>query len=400
MYFLGRLPGQSTILSLQEVTYYSFRMRKVIGILLLLVGLALSCYMGIAVLWQHAAITRFVPVPCSILSSKVNVHRGRHTSYSPSISYCYTYHDRAYQSSCVLPYEENGDVIWANGIVSRYTQAGRGAEGLVLNATAYVNPEQPEESVLERMYSGTPYFFCTVGLLLIGIGVGLLTGLIGGERETMAAVPLDDSGIQLLLPARPLRAILREAIAILMAALIAVVPPAAHWLLAARQSMNSNLGLLIVGEGIVLLVLAVKAFNRWNVCRRLSDARLRVRPAPMVRGQVFTMEMEVDAYSPLRVRKSQARVRCVEHYKEKRGNKTATGTRTKGEQTADLSDAAKIPAGQLLPGKAELFFPANELPPTSDLSTKLYPYYTWEIHVHIDLEGMADYRAVFPLAVD
>jgi hypothetical protein len=90
---------------------------------------------------------------------------------------------------------------------------------------------------------------------------------------------------------------------------------------------------------------------------------------------------------------------CNEHYREKRGSKTYYGTRPRTEKTVAFCGPATIPAGQELAGKAETLFD-RDLPPTTDMTIKNYPYYTWEIRLVLELDGMVDYTAVFPLEVD
>jgi hypothetical protein len=141
------------------------------------------------------------------------------------------------------------------------------------------------------------------------------------------------------------------------------------------------------------------AYRRWSVARHVSDARLRIRPAPMRRGEPLALEVGIDAYSPLRVTHMAARIVCVEHYKERRGNKTYYGTRTHAEKMTQLCGAAAVAAGSELTGQGEITVESH-LPPTTDLAVKQYPYYTWEIRLKAALEGMVDYAAVFPLEVD
>ena len=118
----------------------------------------------------------------------------------------------------------------------------------------------------------------------------------------------------------------------------------------------------------------------------------------MRRGDVFVLELDADAYAPLRVKEARARVVCIEHYRQRSGNKTTYQTRIRGEQTAVFRQNVEIPAGQLLEGKGELFFPAGSLPPT-DANTSVYPHHTWEIRLEVELEGAVDYHATFPLTV-
>jgi hypothetical protein len=263
---------------------------------------------------------------------------------------------------------------------------------------AYVNPREPGESILVRAYSAKPYVGTLVALAAALVGAGLVaTRSLGGARSTMAAVTLDDSGWRLLMPRTNLTRQKRDAYfwAVGLAAVLA--PLTLHWIVLAGQ--RDAVPLIVCGMLAAVWVGAmVHAFRRWSIAGTLSDARLRVRPAPLQRGEAFAMELEADAYVPLRVQSVLARVICTEHYREKRGNKTSYGTRTHTERETMLSDQTQIPAGQVLEGRGELTVD-RAAPPTTDLTVKEYPYYTWDLRIHIVLEGAADYVAVFPLEV-
>lgn len=91
-----------------------------------------------------------------------------------------------------------------------------------------------------------------------------------------------------------------------------------------------------------------------------------------------------------------ARLLCIEHYRERRGSKTYSGTRTYDEKIVELSGTEILAAGADADGAGEVLI-GGYLPPTG--SDKTYPYYTWEIRLKVELQNMVDYNAVFPLDV-
>ena len=379
-------------------------MKKFWGFLLLIGGLLLALLASTYITWQQHAIHDFIPVPAKILDASVAVHHGSKgsISYSPEITYSYDFNDHPYTSNQVLTFSANGDQSWADDILSRYggpTYQLTGIEAVPFRATAYIDRDNPSDSILVRDYSAQPYIFTTICLLVAAFGAGLLTQVIGTARTTMAALALDDSGWQLLLPTLNLRKSYRHAVGIFITMALVLLPPLFHWLLIANQ--RSFLTWLVTGIlSIILLLFLILVIRRWNISRHISDPRLRVRPAPLRRGEPFSIELEADAFTPLRVTQARCRVVCTEYYKERRGSKTQVGNRKKGEQTAILSEKTEIPAGQLLTGKGELLFDSAAWPPSTDTGPKNYPYYTWAATVEIDLEGMVDYRGQFPLKVE
>jgi hypothetical protein len=363
----------------------------------------LAAYALWSVIRQDQANHRFVPVDCTILSAQIERHSGKHTTYSPEVHYSYTYKDHAYESTRILPISESGERSWAQGILRQVDPSGtagtvqiRGIEAPAAHrSTAYINPLNPSESILIRQYSFTPYLLSMAFLVATGIGAGLCFGFIGGALATMKAVPLDDR--LLLLPTRNLRQRARQAWSWLFWIALSTLPLSIHWL------MVAGIASAIVPLFVVLLVLvcfATIAVRRRSIARHLSDARLLVKPAPMVRGTPFLIELESDAYSPLRVKSATACLVCTEHYKEKRGNKTSYGTRKHAERKVPLCTSCEVPPGQLLTGKGELLVAEGEYPPTTDVTVKLYPYYTWAVRVDIELDGLVDYQALFPLTVE
>jgi hypothetical protein len=377
-------------------------MQRFLGLLIFLAA-SVGAYFSIrSVLWQHQANRYFVAVPAQVLSTEVREHRGNKggRTYSPEAPYTYGFQGGQYRSARVVAVSmSTSSRAWAQGVLGRIARtAPGGPEGGGFASTAYVNPRNPAEAILVRDYSFMPYGFGMGSLLAAAVGGGMLIGVIGGRRTKMTAVALDDSGWRLLLPEVELHSQLRNAVFWLIGGSIVIVLMPAHWLLVAGQGGPAALA----SGGLTaafIAALAIVAFRRWSVAHHVSDARLRVKPAPVVRGAPVAIEVGIDAYAPLRVTQMNARVLCIEHYKEKRGNKVHYGTRTRGEKSVMLGGASETPAGQEIAGTAEVTLEPS-LPPTTDITIKNYPYYTWEIRLKLALEGAVDYAAVFPLEVD
>jgi hypothetical protein len=155
-------------------------------------------------------------------------------------------------------------------------------------------------------------------------------------------------------------------------------------------------GWVAVVAAIGLIVLEIIWLVRaWSVSRNMSDPRVLVKPAPLKLGQPFGFRMELDAYSPMRVTKVEAKLACVEHYRERQGNKTHTGTRDKGTKVLELP-GGEVAAGGMLEREGEWSVGHDEWPASGN-STQGYPYYTWEVRLNVVVDGAADYSGVFPL---
>ncbi len=365
-------------------------MRYIFGILLFLGG-SIAAYFAVgSLLWQDRAVRTFIPTDAVVVFSRLEIHRGKSTSYSPAVTYSYTFHDTSYRSTRVLPFAESGAASWAQPIVSRYPVGAK--------VTAYVNPAAPAESVLVRDYSTTPYVLSCITLFAAAAGIALLLGLVTPGSTTMRAVPLDADGWQLLLPSSTIRR-RRRNVAILL--LVSGVPTAAvlgHYLRVVRPLDVRNcllLALLVLVPILVELTLFVRAHL---LSRHISDARLQINPAPMNRYQPLQLRAELDAYYPLRVTSLRARVVCIEHFKERHGGKTTYGTRIHAEKTIQLAADATVPAGQILAGEGQVAVDPGSSPPSRlPHAWGGYPSYTWEIRLNLALAGAPDYHAVFPL---
>lgn len=106
-------------------------------------------------------------VTAEIINSEVwsSTHSsGRNRTYSPAIEYQYEFNNRSYQSDTVyFGLMGTDDSSFAHGIRSKYPKG--------MMATAYVNPANPEEAVLEPGKSGSSSLLLWIGILLIPLSL-------------------------------------------------------------------------------------------------------------------------------------------------------------------------------------------------------------------------------------
>jgi len=366
-------------------------MRRFLGFLLLLCGVLWSVYAVGAVVDQDRRIKSFTAVEAHVLDSRISTHRGgKSTSYSPTISYEYQVDGDWYRSSQVMAYDENGSYSWADEIVSQFPKG--------LHVSAYLDPLNPKEAILIRRYSATPYFLAGLSTAMTSVGLLMLLGVIRSRRTEMQAVLLEPAGWQLLLPQKSVRRNLRDAFLTFIFSGLPGLLIVGH--VAWVHPSISFFGWLPLLAGLGVMTLEIMWLVRaWNVSRHISDPRVQVNPAPMKLGEPLGVRAEFDAYSPVHMKSMQASIVCVEHYREKRGNKTEIGIRTRGEKRIDLGPGADVAAGQVLERCGTAAFGCGECPITGPPGAKAYPYYTWELRLAIEFLGAADYAGVFPLAV-
>ena len=159
-----------------------------------LAGLGMAWFMYLHPAIQgHQALSSWARVPCTIVASKVGVHRDSHGStYSIDISYRYQFNGGFYTSNrwgffggSSSGYSEKA------AVVDRYR---RGSQ-----TTCYVDPANPSQAVLEP-HSTAPMFFAFLPIGFITIGGFITTAFVvaavrgrrppPGERPGAADRPL------------------------------------------------------------------------------------------------------------------------------------------------------------------------------------------------------------------
>jgi len=159
-----------------------------------LAGLVMAWFMYVHPAIQgRQTLSSWQRVPCTIVSSKIGVHRGsKGSSYSIDISYRYQFNGGLYTSNrwgffggSSSGYREKA------AVVARYPRGAR--------ATCYVDPANPSQSVLEP-HSTAPMIFAFLPIGFIAIGGFVTTAFViaavrgqrppPGERPGAADRPL------------------------------------------------------------------------------------------------------------------------------------------------------------------------------------------------------------------
>lgn len=365
--------------------------RKFFEILFLLIGLGGSLALASVVWWQHHAITSFVPVPAHITLTDLITHRSsKSTSYEPKITYVFTYKNQEHSSSQVLPFSESSDYAWAKNIIDHFPENA--------DATAYINPNDPSESILWRVHSWTPYAMLIVFLLIALFSIYFMIGVVGGSRKVMQAIPLDADGRSLLLPQRELRKVSRDRLYLLIGITLTCDLPWLHFMLVAEER-GWGTWLITIVLGIITAFLVSLTLRARSTAGHLSDARLIVNPAPLPVGGTLDIQAEIDAYQTLQVKTFSITLACVEVTMTGSGKNRSESRKDCITRSTTLVEKSTINAGDVLTGATQ-FSIAGEPPHISwDNKKKTYPYWVWELRVKAELTGTPDYAAIFPLTV-
>jgi hypothetical protein len=119
--------------------------------------------------------------PCRVISSRVQSHHGKRTTYSVDILYAYTMENREYRSNQYdFMMQSNGSRSEKEGIVQHYRPGTK--------VTCYVDPQDPTDAVLEPRFSSSMWVGLVPGVFFV-IGVaGLVRVFLGKGRDQAVAV--------------------------------------------------------------------------------------------------------------------------------------------------------------------------------------------------------------------
>jgi hypothetical protein len=344
--------------------------------------------------WEQDRVVRtFVATPVVVDSAFVEVHHGRKsTSYAPKVHYTYEVEGKRHESWTVYPISTDfSSRSGARWVIDQYP-VGKAA-------TAYVDPWDADNAVLIREYAAPPYWGAVVFWWLTLVGLMMAAGAMSSPGYGMRGVALGGSGFWLILPGKNLRRKKWESVAWTVGLVIPTVLLDVHYGMRGWPFGVGGWALLIVTAPAAGLV-AVMGVRRWSMARTMSDARVQVSPVPVVRGEALIVQVEWDALKRVRVEGITAKLVCVEHYREQRGNKTNYGTREKGEQGLGM-DWPKEPVerGGIVQSRGEAVMGATGPATTAGLGERRkkpgYPFYTWELRVEAKLAGAVDYEEKF-----
>src|SRR4051812_8762989 len=125
-------------------------MKYAVGILVSFLGLFFAAIALYYVYWQQHAMTDFVETPAAIVSSHVEVHRGRKSSsYVPKITYQYSAGGQLYSTPQTSPFDATSYCSTSYAVGNPHPPPGQrlthpGVD-LIPNTAPSVNPHTPAE---------------------------------------------------------------------------------------------------------------------------------------------------------------------------------------------------------------------------------------------------------------
>ena len=222
-------------------------------------------------------------VPCRVISSRVQTHSGKSTTYSVDILYTYNVDGREYRSNRYnFMSVSSGDYGSKTSIVAQYRPG--------TTARCYVNPTDPSDAVLERefqpeMLAGLiPTVFLFVGLgglVWVFVGGGRGPKLAAGRdgdlpwklREDWACGRIVSSGKPMAIGAWVFAVVWN---ALSLPVLVILVN---EWMRSRNQMLL--VGMLFPAIGVGLVIWAIRATARWL---RFGDSVFEMSAVPGLVG--------------------------------------------------------------------------------------------------------------------
>lgn len=141
------------------------------------VGLVLSYIGGSKLLAVWRATRSFESVPARVVSARLDEGPDRTSrTYAPDVTYSYTYDGEEYTSSRVHP-----GGTWMTGNRARMQEIVDEYEAKVgQEVTAHVDPSDPDNAYLRRGKLWHASVTLGFGVVLLAVGVGLASVVLGG----------------------------------------------------------------------------------------------------------------------------------------------------------------------------------------------------------------------------
>jgi hypothetical protein len=325
-------------------------------------------------------------VPCTIISSKLNVVRGRRSdSYSVSVSYRYVFDGRSYQSN---RYQ------FLSG-----SSGGRSAKQAIVNRLrpksaqiCFVDPQHPDQAVIQRAWTSDMWTVLVSSLLCMAVGIVPPVAIVKRGRNKRA-LPLETEIPRGELLLKPRIGPLGSLLAVLAMALfcsgitsIFVKEFLDNW---NRGGGQNGLGIFLVPFVLfdlglfVAVVFKALAFFDPRPQLRLASGYLFPGSATELRWQ-FTGRL--DRISRLRL-SLQAREEAT--FQSGKNSRTATSTFL----NSSLFDSTR--PVEIQKGKAKLNIPAGTMHTLTAGKNKI----VWFIKLQAEITGLPNLNEEFPLVV-
>lgn len=360
---------------------------RTIALLLVLLGAAMIAVGAWQLLRQHDANRRYVPVEARITSAQIVEDRiptkqGDRLQYRPVIGYEYAVGGTVHRGNRLAAAETRFSRSDAEDILDRFRP------GAV--ATAFVDPSDPEQSILIRQIAFNPYGLTMFGPVFVGVGLLLLFT----REQRVGEATRGDSHWFVLPPQMSLAA--RRGVALLglfVFVLVSLAP--LHYFSSGGAKTPTAIAFTTIYLAALVVMLGI-ALRQIKLSAALGEPWALVDPHPLQRGQRNRVRLELPVRPGRRVRGVTLRLRCVEL--------NPTHTARRGLKRDVLYERAETVLADASGGDTPLhadvvFEPPEQHPPSTASPSAPYPRVEWELRAQVELSGAPAYTATWRLTV-
>jgi len=379
----------SDMLAVSPSCRYVLPMNRWMSVLLLVAGAAGLFFAIEQIAAQDRIQRRYVATSAQIDEFSIpNLDQKNRYLFAPQVRYHFDFAGKQYigtQLTIDIPHLDRGE---ADEMLRTYATG--------MHVTAFVDPLDPQQTVLIRSYSLAYYWMAATSAFVLVISAGRLLGIIRPARKTMQlALNADTQGYREVLCGK---SIAKRRVANLLLLNCAAIIGAAlsiH-LVQIIPSVSSDGIVFIACLSAVVLVLVIVRLRIWRLSRAINQPRVFIQPIQIVRDSPLQIRVTVETKLSLEELHLRAELICTEIVLFFQGRRTMLQRKL----------AAKIPAAEQdrLHGTAGAIIEASNIisilptaPATGRRGVSTYPYFEWILRVEIT--GSRRYVGIYPLEI-
>ncbi|MCC6580470.1 MAG: DUF3592 domain-containing protein [Phycisphaeraceae bacterium] len=351
---------------------------------------------GFSMVWnQHQKLRTYQPVAAIIMGTDVKKHvshdkDGTSVTYEPIITYRYEAANQSHQSSDVFPLSLSQSRGWAQRVVANYRSGS--------HATAYVNPADPSKAFLIPHRAYFPYIFTQFPMLFLLVGFQILSYRSPGSNDRRPPQQRA-TGEFVLRPVKSIRGRAVGALVLTIAWLGVGGASAGHYFLFADQPYEMLAFIAApIYAGVGFVPVGMLIYNVL-VLRDLDEPTVMTDTDRFLLGQPFTLLFEQRVRTAMKITSVKAKLVCQRTMRTRSGKKTTYATDACYETSQTLVDNQSLEPGQPISAMTQ-FTPPAEQSATSPRKPIVYPYYDWELRIHVEMPGRPDYHGTFAITVE
>lgn len=352
-------------------------------LLTVILPLGFMCYAFVDAQRQHRIVTSSRRVQAKVLSSAATKQKGSHGDvyYTVSIAYEYEINGKSYKSDQLAPLSHSGSERWANAIVSHYT-AGQWCD-------AFYNPSNPQDAILLRSYSVTPYNEMIMGAFLLGFGSPFVLLLWAANKPKLLPA---HTGWFLIKPESTERQRQVAAGFCTVACYAAAAVPFIHYSLCLPQEYRDDVAFGFYFKlGLIPLAIFIRY---WWISRNMKEAELLIDQSEPVLGETLRFTLTQTMRRQLQLNQASLRLIC---FGLVRGGKTQSWTALFQTVLAETKNSTLKP-GENLTLSGEVMLPSNQ-PPSGRDATAKFDEIIWKILFRCNMAHAPDYSTEYVISV-